>query len=160
MGTVGFISGYATANADVFEVTFEGKGGHGSRPQFARDPVIAMGEAILALQTLVSRNISPQLAAVVSVCCAQAGDPNGVSVIPQKAMLSGTTRSYEPEVQDTIERRINEIAHGIAKTYDIDAEVKYTRLYPAMYNTPENISRIKKMGVKQLPSLYLNGEQC
>ena len=54
-------------------------------------------------------------------------------------MLSGTTRSYEPEVQVTIERRINEIAHGIAKTYDIDAEVKYTRLYPAMYNTPEKV---------------------
>ena len=150
VGTVGFISGYATANADVFEVTFEGKGGHGSRPQFAKDPVIAMGEAILALQTLVSRNISPQLAAVVSVCCAQAGDPNGVSVIPQKAILSGTTRSYEPEVQDTIERRINEVAHGIAKTYDVEAEVKYTRLYPAMYNTPKNVEAARAIATQVL----------
>ena len=62
VGTVGFISGYATANADIFEIEFEGKGGHGSRPQFARDPVVAMGEAIMALQTIVSRTVNPQLA--------------------------------------------------------------------------------------------------
>ena len=89
VGTVGFISGYATANADIFEIEFEGKGGHGSRPQFARDPVVAMGEAIMALQTIVSRTVNPQLASVVSIGCAQAGDPNGTSVIPQKALLPG-----------------------------------------------------------------------
>ena len=125
VGTVGFISGYATANADIFEIEFEGKGGHGSRPQFARDPVIAMGEAIMALQTIVSRTVNPQLASVVSIGCAQAGDPNGTSVIPQKALLRGTTRCYEPEVRDTIERRIKEIASGIAQTYGITANAKF-----------------------------------
>ena len=141
VGTVGFISGYATANADIFEIEFEGKGGHGSRPQLARDPVIAMGEAIMALQTIVSRTVNPQLAAVVSICCAQAGDPNGTSVIPQKALLRGTTRCYEPEVRDTIERRIKEIAAGIAQTYGITANAKFIRLYPAMYNTPAEVER-------------------
>ncbi len=139
VGTVGFISGYATANADIFEIEFEGKGGHGSRPQFARDPVIAMGEAIMALQTIVSRTVNPQLASVVSIGCAQAGDPNGTSVIPQKALLRGTTRCYEPEVRDTIERRIKEIASGIAQTYGITANAKFIRLYPAMYNTPAEV---------------------
>ena len=116
VGTVGFVSGYATANADAFEIVFEGQGGHGSRPQFSKDSIVAMGEAILALQTIVSRNVSPYYAAVVSICCAQSGDPDGTSVMPQKALLRGTTRSYEPEVQDLIERRMNEIAQGIDQT--------------------------------------------
>lgn len=149
-GSVGFVSGYATANADAFEIVFEGKGGHGSRPQLVKDPVVAMGEAILALQTIVSRNMSPYNAAVVSVCCAQAGDPDGTSVIPQKALLRGTSRSYEPEVQDMIERRMTEIAQGIAKTYDLTAEVKYIRLYPAMYNSPEHVAAATQIAVQTI----------
>lgn len=145
VGTVGFVPGYATANADVFEIVFEGQGGHGSRPQFSKDSIVAMGEAILALQTIVSRNVSPYYAAVVSICCAQSGDPDGTSVMPQKALLRGTTRSYEPEVQDLIERRMNEIAQGIAQTYGIKATVNYTRLYPAMYNTPENVQAAREI---------------
>lgn len=145
VGTVGFVPGYATANADAFEIVFEGQGGHGSRPQFSKDSIVAMGEAILALQTIVSRNVSPYYAAVVSICCAQSGDPDGTSVMPQKALLRGTTRSYEPEVQDLIERRMNEIAQGIAQTYGIKATVNYTRLYPAMYNTPENVQAAREI---------------
>lgn len=150
VGSVGFVPGYATANADAFEIVFEGQGGHGSRPQFAKDSIVAMGEAILALQTIVSRNVAPNYAAVVSICCAQSGDPNGTSVMPQKALLCGTTRSYEPEVQDLIERRMNEIAQGIAQTYGIKAKVNYTRLYPAMYNTPENVQAAREIAAQAI----------
>ena len=148
VGSVGFVPGYATANADAFEIVFEGQGGHGSRPQFAKDSIVAMGEAILALQTIVSRNVAPNYAAVVSICCAQSGDPNGTSVMPQKALLRGTTRSYEPEVQDLSERRLTEIAQGIAQTYGIKAKVNYTRLYPAMYNTPENVQAAREIAAQ------------
>lgn len=150
VGSVGFVPGYATANADAFEIVFEGQGGHGSRPQFAKDSIVAMGEAILALQTIVSRNVAPNYAAVVSICCAQSGDPDGTSVMPQKALLRGTTRSYEPEVQDLIERRMNEIAQGIAQTYGIKATVNYTRLYPAMYNTPENVQAAREIAAQAI----------
>lgn len=150
VGTVGFVPGYATANADAFEIVFEGQGGHGSRPQFSKDSIVAMGEAILALQTIVARNVSPYYAAVVSICCAQSGDPDGTSVMPQKALLRGTTRSYEPEVQDLIERRMNEIAQGIAQTYGIKATVNYTRLYPAMYNTPENVQAAREIAAQAI----------
>lgn len=150
VGSVGFVPGYATANADAFEIVFEGQGGHGSRPQFAKDSIVAMGEAILALQTIVSRNVAPNYAAVVSICCAQSGDPNGTSVMPQKALLRGTTRSYEPEVQDLIERRMNEIAQGIAQTYGIKAKVNYTRLYPAMYNTPEHVQAAREIAAQAI----------
>lgn len=150
VGSVGFVPGYATANADAFEIVFEGQGGHGSRPQFSKDSIVAMGEAILALQTIVSRNVSPYYAAVVSICCAQSGDPDGTSVMPQKALLRGTTRSYESEVQDLIERRMNEIAQGIAQTYGIKATVNYTRLYPAMYNTPENVQAAREIAAQAI----------
>lgn len=150
VGKVGFVSGYATSNADIFEIVFEGKGGHGSRPHFAKDPVLAMGEAIGALQSIVSRNVDPNLSAVVSIGCAQAGDPNGTSVIPQIALIRGTTRSYEPEVRDLIERRIKEIAEGIAQTHGIKAEAKYIRLYPAMYNTPDEVAAAKAIACKVL----------
>ncbi|MDY4164007.1 MAG: amidohydrolase [Sutterella sp.] len=136
VGSVAFVPGYATANADVFEIIFEGKGGHGSRPQLARDPIIAAGEALLALQTIASRSAPPDKTAVISVCSLLAGDADGTSVIPQKAVLRGTARSFEPEVQDIIETRLKEIARGIAIANGMTAEVNYTRLYPAMYNDP------------------------
>ena len=150
VGKLGFVSGYATANADIFEITFDGKGGHGSRPHFVKDPVIAMAEAILALQTVVSRNTDPNLCAVVSVCCAQSGDPDGTSVVPQKSLIRGTARSYEPEVRDLIDRRIHEIADGIAQTYGMKAEAKYIRLYPAMYNTPNEVAEAKRIAEEVL----------
>lgn len=150
VGSVGFISGYGTSNADIFEIQFEGKGGHGSRPQLAKDVVVAMGETILALQTVVARNLNPQQSGVISVGCAQAGDPNGTSVLPQKALIRGTTRSYEPEVRDLIERRIKEIAQGVAQMYGISAKAQYTRLYPAMYNTPERVEEAQAVAKEVL----------
>ncbi len=139
LGKIGFVPGYATGNADVFEITFEGKGGHGSRPHLAHDPIVAASEAVMAFQTISSRSVMPDKTAVVSVCSVQAGNPEGTSVIPRTAVLRGTTRSYEPDVQDTIERRMREIASGIAAAYEMKAEMKYTRLYPAMYNNPDRV---------------------
>ena len=138
-GKVAFVSGYATANADVFEIVFEGQGGHGSRPHLGRDPVVAASECVLALQTIASRNCNPDLTAIVSVCSIQSGNPSASSVMPQTATLIGTTRSFEPEVQDMIKRRMNEIAQGVAMTHGMKAAVRYTRLYPSMYDDPEMV---------------------
>lgn len=145
VGQVSFTSGYSTANADAFEVTFEGKGGHGSRPQYLNDTVVAMGEAIGALQTIASRNASPDDTCVVSICYAKAGDSQSVSVVPQEATFGGTTRSYQPEVRDLIEKRIGEICNGIALAYNIKAHYHYKRLYPSMYNTPELVKEAKRL---------------
>lgn len=152
VGSVAFVPGYATANADLFEIEFEGKGGHGSRPHLARDPVVAAGEALLALQTIPSRSVEPGKAAVVSVCSLTAGNTGGTSVIPQKALLRGTTRSFEPEVEDTIETRMKQIAEGIALANDMTAEVRYTRLYPAMYNDPDRTADARALAEALLGS--------
>ena len=87
---------------------------------------------------------------MVSVCCAQSGDPDGTSVVPQKSLIRGTARSYEPEVRDLIDRRIHEIADGIAQTYGMKAEAKYIRLYPAMYNTPNEVAEAKRIAEEVL----------
>ncbi|MCG5031038.1 amidohydrolase [Mesosutterella sp. OilRF-GAM-744-9] len=145
LGKVALIEGYATANADVFEITFEGRGGHGSRPHLARDPIVAASEAVLAFQSIVSRNVNPDDTAVVSVCSILSGTPEATSVIPQTAVLRGTCRCYKPDVQDIIETRMKTIAAGIAAAYEMKAEVKYTRLYPAMYNNPERVREAKAL---------------
>lgn len=144
LGKVALVEGYATANADIFDIRFEGKGGHGSRPHLSKDPVVAACEAVMALQTIPSRSVSPDDAAIVSVGSIQGGSPDSTSVIPQFARLRGTSRSYTPEVQDTIERRMKAIAGGIAAAYEMTAEVEYTRLYPAMYNNPDCVEAARE----------------
>ncbi len=144
VGSVAFVPGYATANADGFKVTFKGKGGHGSRPQMTHDPVVAMGEAIVALQSIAARNADPNEACVVSVGCAQAGSPKGLSVIPETAMICGTTRSFSPEMRDLIENRIGVICQGIAQAHEMQIDYEYMRLYPAMYNNPERVADAKR----------------
>ncbi|GAB1826045.1 M20 metallopeptidase family protein [uncultured Turicimonas sp.] len=141
LGDVGFIPGYATANADKFEITFKGKGGHGSRPHMTKDPLVAACECVLALQTIVARSVDPMKTAVVSAGCIQSGFGDGPSVVPQEAKISGTARSFEPEVQETIIRRMKQVAEGTALANDMEAEVQYTKLYPAMFNTPELVEK-------------------
>ncbi len=150
VGSVAFVEGYATANADIFEIVFEGKGGHGSRPQFVHDPIVAASECVLALQTIISRSAPADLAAVVSVGCVQAGDRNGTSVVPQFATLRGTARSYEPEIQELIIRRMKTIAEGIAHAHEMKAEVNYTKLYPAMYNDPAMVQNARALAAQAL----------
>lgn len=141
LGHVAFVAGYANANADIFRITFSGKGGHGSRPQFARDPLVAACECVLALQSIISRSVDPQKAAVVSVGCVRSGSEDGPSVIPEQSSIIGTCRSFEPEVQETIITRMRAIADGIALANDMKADVEYTKLYPAMYNNPELVQK-------------------
>lgn len=145
LGKVAFFPGYAMANADAFEIVFEGKGGHGSKPQLTHDPVVAASEAVLALQTIVSRNVNPDDVAVVSVCSIEAGTREGTSVIPQSATLRGTVRTYEKDVQDLIELRMHEIANGIAVMFGMNPTVTYNRLYPALYNDPERTAEARSL---------------
>lgn len=99
VGCVGFIPGFATANADIFKITFTGVGGHGSRPHLTRDPLVAACECVLSLQTVVSRSVDPNQTAVVSAGCISCGNEKGSSVVQKTATIVGTTRSFEKEVQ-------------------------------------------------------------
>ena len=142
---VGFIPGFATANADIFKITFTGVGGHGSPPHLTRDPLVAACECVLSLQTIVSRSVDPNQTAVVSAGCISCGNEKGSSVVQKTATIVGTTRSFEKEVQDIIIQRMQQIVDGTALSNDMKGKLEYTKLYPAMFNSPEHVEKAKAL---------------
>jgi amidohydrolase len=133
-GMIGVTPGPAMAAADRIEIAIDGRGGHGAHPHAAIDPVLVAGHIITAVQSVVSRNVSPIDTAVVSLCAMQAGNPAAMSVIPAHAKLVGTVRTFRPATQDMIERRLLELVPSIAAAFGARATVKYERVYPATFN--------------------------
>ncbi len=128
------IPGYAMASGDTCIIKVRGVGGHGAIPQSAVDPVVAGAAIVMALQSIVSRNVPPLHAGIVTVGAFLAGDaPN---VIPGEAELRLTVRAMRPEVRDLLEKRIGEIARTQAAVFGATAEVDYIRRYPVLNNDP------------------------
>ena len=134
LGTIEVRPGPAMAAADRFTVTIQGKGGHGARPQDAVDPIVVGSQIVVALQTLVAREVDPIESAVVSVCAFLAGE--AFNVIPDTAELRGTVRTFTPENRDLLERRIGEVVRGVVTALRAEATVDYRRGYPATINDP------------------------
>jgi hippurate hydrolase len=134
VGKIGLTPGAAMAAADRVEITIDGRGGHGAHPHRTVDPVVVAGHVITAVQSIVSRNVSPIDTAVVSLCSMQAGKPVAMSVVPQHAKLVGTVRTFKPTVQDTVEQRLKDLVVSIAAAFGAHATVRYERIYPATVN--------------------------
>ena len=132
VGEFGLRPGAIMAAADYVQIDIEGKGAHAARPHLGIDSVLVGAQIINALQSIVSRNVDPLEAAVVSICMFHAGSTD--NVIPQTAQLRGTARSLIPEVQELLEKRVPEIAETTAKLYGAKATVKYRRGYPVLKN--------------------------
>jgi hippurate hydrolase len=124
------------ASADRVTIEITGKGGHGAHPYLAVDPVLVAAHIITAVQSIVSRNVKPVDGAVISLCAMQAGDLHAMSVIPSKATLVGTVRTFSPDVQEMVEKRLNELCTAVALGFGATAAVHYERIYPATINTP------------------------
>jgi amidohydrolase len=135
LGEFAIRPGALMAAADHFIIEIEGKGGHAARPHFSVDTVLVGAEIVSALQSIVARNVDPLHSAVVSVCLFQAGSTD--NVIPQTALLRGTSRSLLPEIQDLLETRIREVVEGTAKLHGAKAVLKYKRSYPVTRNHPD-----------------------
>jgi hippurate hydrolase len=133
-GSFAVHSGPVMAAFDVFEVVVRGRGTHGAMPHLGADPIVAAAQMVLAFQTLVSRNVSPLGAAVLSVTGVKGGD--AWNVIPDEVSLRGTARSFSPEVQETLETGLRRVAEGVAAAAGASAELRYERRYPATVNTP------------------------
>ena len=135
-GTVGINSGPMMAAADRLTIEISGRGGHGAHPYQTVDPVIVAAHIITGVQSIVSRNVKPIDSAVISLCAMQAGDLQANSVIAGHATLVGTVRTFRPEVQDMVERRLHELCGAIARSFGATATVTFERSYPATVNTP------------------------
>ncbi|MCL6707727.1 M20 family metallopeptidase [Pseudomonas sp. R2.Fl] len=131
-GKFAFREGPIMASADECKITVVGRGGHGAEPQAAADPIVAGASIIMALQTIVSRNIHPLESAVVTVGAFNSGIAS--NVIPERAEMRVTIRALSDEVRDELERRIRSIAEGQAASYGMSVELEYDRGYPPTIN--------------------------
>lgn len=145
-GRVGYHAGYALANVDSVDVTIRGVGGHGAYPHNTKDPIVIAAQVILALQTIVSREVRPIDSAVVTVGSIHGGAKH--NVISDEVKLQLTVRSYTDEVRQQILDAIQRITVGIARAAGVPAdreptvavlEAEYT---PATFNNPELVSRL------------------
>ena len=133
-GTIGLNAGPMMAAADRVTIEIIGRGGHGAHAYQTVDPVLVAAHIITAAQSIVSRNVRPVDAAVVSLCAMQAGDLGAMSVVPGQATLVGTVRTFDPQVQDMVERRLAELCSAIAQGFGATATVRFERIYPATLN--------------------------
>ncbi len=132
VGRFGLRPGPLMAAADRLTIEIEGRGGHAARPHISVDTVLVGAQIINQIQSIVSRNVDPLQAAVISICVFQAGSTD--NVIPQTALLRGTARSLTPEVRDLLERRLHEVVTGTAQLYGATAKLTYKRDYPVTRN--------------------------
>jgi amidohydrolase len=135
IGTFQIRPGPLLASADTFDIKIRAKGGHGAEPHLTADPVLTVAQIIVALQSLVSRETRALNAAVLSVT--QMAGANASNIIPHEASLGGTVRTFEKEDRDRLERRIREVAEGVAQSMGATAEVIYERGYPPTRNHPD-----------------------
>jgi amidohydrolase len=135
VGTLGVKPGPLMAAVDRLKIVVHGRGGHGGMPQRAADPVVAAAHVVTALQTLVSREVSPLQSAVVTVGSIHGGE--AFNVIPDEVTLLGTIRSYDHELRRSMPDRIRRIASGIAEGLGCRAVVEVNAGNPAVINDPQ-----------------------
>jgi hippurate hydrolase len=128
-------AGGIMAATDEFTITLEGNGGHAAIPHKAIDTVVVAAQLILALQTVVSRNIDPMRSAVLSITMVEAGD--AFNIIPRRVKLTGTIRTLEEAERAFMEERLRTISTGIAATFGVKVDIAYRRGYPPTVNAAE-----------------------
>ena len=120
------------AASDRFDIHVKGKGTHAAHPHGGNDPFIVAAQIVTALQTIPSRNVDPIESSVISVGFMKGG--SAYNVIPDEVHIGGTVRSFRPSVQDLLERRMGELAHGIAAAHGATVDFSYMRGYPPTVN--------------------------
>ncbi len=140
LGAFAIRPGATAAGGAFFDITVEGKGAHGARPEASIDPVLAACHIGTALQSIIARNISPRDTAVLSITKIQGGD--AFNIIPQKATLSGTARFFRREVAQQIEEGMRRVAQGVAAGFGATAELDWRLIFAPTVNAPEQTDMV------------------
>lgn len=150
--------GAMLASSDYASIILTGIGGHGAMPHQTIDPLVAAASIVMALQTIVSRNINPLEPAVVTVGALNAGHAN--NVIPGTARLELTVRALDHDTRATLERRIRELVKFQARSFGVDAEIQWRRGYSMLVNTPTETAFAREVALELLGSqrVTLQGE--
>ena len=135
VGTIKYNYDTMYANADSFKIVVNGLGGHGATPQVTKDPIIASASLIQQIQTIVSRSVSPLDSAVVSIGAYNAGSV--FNVIPGKAEIKGTFRTFTEEVRQTVAERLEQLCMGISASFNVHADIEIMYGYPSLKNDHE-----------------------
>jgi len=134
VGRFAVSSGPVMASSNEFKIVLRGKGGHAAMPHNAVDPVPVACQLVQAFQTIISRNIKPIEAGVISVTMIQAGE--ATNVIPDTVTLQGTVRTFTLEVLDKIEQRMREISEQLSAAFGVQCAFEFHRNYPPTINAP------------------------
>lgn len=146
VGSIAVNEGYVQAASDAFHITINGKGGHGAEPHRCVDPIMIGCNLVVELQNIVSRHVDPLKPAVVTVGAFNSG--NAPNVIPDKAYLKGTVRTYDKDVRVQIEKDLNLIAQKTGEKYNAIIDVDYIKGYISLYNHPKETEFIRKLAIE------------
>ncbi len=133
VGEMAVMPGPVMAGTCAFEISVRGQGCHAAMPHQGVDTLVAASQLVLALQTVVSRNLHPCESAVVSVTQIHAGE--GWNIIPDDAILRGTIRSFNSETQELVERAVGRLCNGIASAFGAQISVRFDHRYPPTINS-------------------------
>jgi amidohydrolase len=141
VGQVGYTPGPAMAAADRFIIRIRGRQSHGASPHLSIDPVVMASQAVLSLQTIRSRNLSPFEPSVLTIGLIRGGERN--NIIPEQVEMHGTVRTFDPRVQAEVERRMREILDGVTRAGGGTYELQYEKQTPVTVNNPELAARLR-----------------
>jgi len=137
VGRIGIFKNIGYASSDRFDIVVTGKGTHGARPEDGNDPIVAGAALVTLMQSVVSRNIKPTLAGVITVGLFQGGTAG--NVIPESARMTGTIRALDTDVRQTLIRRLKEVSAGVAAAYGVHCAVRVHDGSPVLM-TDESVS--------------------
>ncbi len=145
-GKVRVVEGPCMASSSVFTITVQGKGGHGAAPHMAIDPILTGAHIVTALQSIVSRNVNPQDSVVVSIGQFDAGTT--FNVIPDRAILKGTVRSYNDALHRQAYRRILEMAKNMGEAFHCQVNMETIAIVSAVVNAPAPTAVVRDAVIK------------
>lgn len=141
-GKISIKRGVVNAASNPFTLTIKGKGGHGAHPETAVDPIVAASHFVVALQTIVSREIPPVYPAVVTVGSFVGGTAQ--NIIPEEVTLKGIMRTLTTEHRNYVKERFQEILMGICKSFRVSYELDIEESYPCLYNNDKMVGSVEK----------------
>lgn len=141
-GKIGLLAGPLMAQADNFRITVTGRGGHGSMPHSTADPILAAGHLVVALQSVVSRNVDPLKPAVLSFGTISGGTV--YNIIPNEVKLTGTVRTFDPDIQTLMKKRLAEITESTGLALGVRASLEYEDGYPPLVNPPDSVDFVRR----------------
>jgi len=146
VGTIETRVGTLNASTDSVKITIHGKAGHGAYPERSVDAIVGSAQVICALQTLVSRNLSPLSSAVLSLGMIEGGTAQ--NIICDQVVIRGTLRTANSEIRSMMKRRIEEVASGVAQAMGCTADVEVSSGYAALVNDAQEANRVRRVAAR------------